>query len=76
VAVETEQGVRMTGEALIGADGIHSFVCRRIAGSDAPRFSGEVVCRALVRCDRLTGAANTPFMALWSGRAAPSFTSQ
>ena len=67
IAVETEQGMRATGDALVGADGIHSVVRREIAGPDAPRFSGEVVWRALVRRDRLTGMSSTPFSTVWTG---------
>jgi salicylate hydroxylase len=68
VSVETVQGMRATGDALIGADGIHSVVRRAIAGPDAPRFSGEVVWRALVPRDRLPGAASAEFTTIWTGR--------
>lgn len=57
IAVETARGMRASGEALIGADGIHSVVRSAVAGPDAPRFSGEVVWRALVRRERLCGDA-------------------
>jgi salicylate hydroxylase len=67
VTLETDQGLRASGEALIGADGIHSVVRREIAGPDVPRFSGEVVWRALVPRDRLSGIASTPFNTVWTG---------
>jgi 2-polyprenyl-6-methoxyphenol hydroxylase-like FAD-dependent oxidoreductase len=67
VTLETDGGLRASGGALIGADGIHSVVRREIAGPDAPRFSGEVVWRALVPRDRLSGIAGTPFNTVWTG---------
>jgi salicylate hydroxylase len=67
VTLETDRGLRASGEALIGADGMHSVVRREIAGPDAPRFSGEVVWRALVPRDRLSGIASTPFNTVWTG---------
>jgi salicylate hydroxylase len=70
VRVETHAGLRVTGEALIGADGIHSCVRVAVAGPDAPSFSGEVVWRALIRRERLTRAAAdmARFMTIWSAR--------
>jgi salicylate hydroxylase len=67
VSVETEHGMRATGDALIGADGIHSVVRGEIAGPDSPRFSGEVVWRGLVQRDRLPAAAGAEFSTIWSG---------
>ena len=67
VSVETEQGMRVTGDAIIGADGIHSVIRVAIAGSEAPRFSGEVVWRGLVHRDRLPETASAEFMTIWSG---------
>jgi len=67
VSLETEQGMRVTGDAVIGADGIHSVVRGAIAGREAPRFSGEVVWRGLVRRDRLPETASAEFMTIWTG---------
>jgi len=70
VSIETERGMRATGDALIGADGIHSVVRSAVAGPEEPRFSGEVVWRALVRRERLTGAAAEAarYSSIWAGR--------
>jgi salicylate hydroxylase len=67
ISVLTEQGLRLVGDALIGADGIHSAVRNMIAGADAPRFSGEIVWRALVPRNLLTGAAQAPYIVIWMG---------
>lgn len=67
VTVETESGARLNAEALVGADGIHSVVRREVAGADAPRFSGEVVWRALVSSHGLA-ATQTAYHVLWNGR--------
>jgi salicylate hydroxylase len=67
VIVETELGARLNAEVLIGADGIHSVVRREAVGADTPRFSGEVVWRALVSSHGLK-AAQTDHHVLWNGR--------
>ena len=69
VSIETERGMRASGEVLIGADGIRSAVRSAVAGPDAPRFSGEVVWRALVRRERLGRAAaeDARYTTIWAG---------
>ena len=39
VTVELADGETVEGDALIGADGVHSVVRRLLFGADAPRFS-------------------------------------
>ena len=77
--MEFEQGgfVRVTvggasdtvheGEALIGADGIHSAVRAQLFGDDAPRFTGNVAWRALVPAERLPAGLVRPMATAWWG---------
>ena len=44
---------RYEGEALIGADGLHSCVRNHLWGEQAPRFTGNVAWRALVPREKL-----------------------
>ncbi len=53
VTVTLADGEVITGDLLIGADGIHSTVRAQLFGSDQPRFSGSVAWRGLVSAERL-----------------------
>ncbi|MEU6867567.1 FAD-dependent oxidoreductase [Streptomyces sp. NPDC046876] len=48
-----EDGERITGDALIGADGIHSAIRARLVGDGAPRNSGITVYRALIPMEQV-----------------------
>lgn len=55
VEARFENGVRITADVLIGADGIHSRVRQILFGADKPRFTGCVAYRGLVPAERLAG---------------------
>ncbi len=55
------------GDALIGADGIHSAVRAGLFGDDAPRFTGNVAWRALVPTERLPTGLVRPTATAWWG---------
>ncbi|MFI2431523.1 FAD-dependent monooxygenase [Streptomyces sp. NPDC018693] len=46
-------GERVTGDAVIGADGIHSSIRRQLVGDGAPRISGITVYRAVIPMERV-----------------------
>lgn len=48
-----ENGVRITSDVLVGADGIHSTVRTALLGEEAPRFAGCVAYRGLVPAERI-----------------------
>lgn len=48
VWVECEDGTRITGDVLVGADGIHSAIRERLFRPDPPRASGYVTWRGVV----------------------------
>src|SRR4051812_14484850 len=46
-------GREVTGDALIGADGVHSPVRQGLFGADRPQFTGVMVWRGIVPMERL-----------------------
>jgi salicylate hydroxylase len=48
-----ENGVRITSDVLVGADGINSTVRTALLGEEAPRFAGCVAYRGLVPAERI-----------------------
>ena len=80
-----DNGVRITVDVLVGADGIHSAVRAALFGEEAPHFAGCVAYRGLVPAERIAdlglelgiavlGRARRPFGALFRlGRAAAEF---
>jgi len=53
IEVEFENGKRVTTDALIGADGIHSTVRRLLFGPANPHFTGCVAYRGLIPVERI-----------------------
>src|SRR4051812_9301239 len=53
VVLQLENGKRIAGDALIGADGVHSMVRKKLFGPDRPRFTGEIAWRGLIPVGRL-----------------------
>jgi salicylate hydroxylase len=53
VTVSLASGESVRGDALIGADGIHSMVRKALWGDDETHFSNILMWRALISADRL-----------------------
>ena len=53
VEAQFENGVRVTADALIGADGIHSTVQRLLFGEASPHFTGCAAYRGLVPAEKV-----------------------
>ena len=60
-------GTEHSGDALIGADGIHSAVRAGLFGPDAATFTGNVAWRALVPVTRLRRGLVPPAATVWWG---------
>ena len=72
--VQDADGVRVTvngraeeGDALVGADGIHSTIRAALFGPEAPTFTGNLAWRALVPADRLPRGMPNPVATVWWG---------
>jgi salicylate hydroxylase len=67
VTVTLASGERLSGDLLVGADGIHSVVRAFLLGPDSPRFTGNVAWRAVVPVERLKGNTPPPTACVWVG---------
>src|SRR5438874_1318769 len=53
VEAQLEKGSPRTGDALIGADGVHSRIRQALFGADRPGFTGIIAWRGIVPMERL-----------------------
>src|SRR5690349_14694723 len=53
VILQLEGGAPVRGDALIGADGVHSIVRQSLFGPDRPQFTGVIAWRGIVPMERL-----------------------
>jgi len=68
VTAVTEQGERVKGRVLVGADGIHSAIRAELFGADQPRFTGVVAWRATIPVARLPAGHVRPVSSNWIGQ--------
>jgi len=62
-----ETGERIGGDALIGADGVHSRIRAELFGPDQPYFTGCMAWRGLIATERLPRHLRTPVGTNWIG---------
>lgn len=74
VTVTLATGDSVTGDLLIGADGIHSAIRTQMLGPDQPRFTGNVAWRSVVPIERLGEHAPDPVACAWMGRGKHAVT--
>jgi salicylate hydroxylase len=53
VALQLEDGESVRGDALIGADGVHSRIRQGLFGADRPQFTGIIAWRGIVPMEAL-----------------------
>ncbi|HET7362477.1 MAG TPA: FAD-dependent monooxygenase [Burkholderiales bacterium] len=53
VTLQLENGGAVSGDALIGADGVHSRIRQALFGPDRPEFTGVIAWRGVVPMERL-----------------------
>ena len=53
VTLQLENGGTVRGDALIGADGVHSRIRQTVLGPDRPEFTGTIAWRGVVPMERL-----------------------
>lgn len=68
VTARFSSGKEVSGDVIIGADGIHSVVRRELHGDEEPRFSGVGIWRAVTEFDHPIAASKTLSQALGSGQ--------
>ncbi|MFI6148703.1 3-hydroxybenzoate 6-monooxygenase [Streptomyces sp. NPDC051109] len=60
-------GERLTGAALIGADGIRSAVRRQLVGDGDPRISGHTIYRSVISVEQVPEELRWNTVTLWAG---------
>jgi salicylate hydroxylase len=61
-------GARLSGDLLIGADGIHSVIRTQMLGPQKPRFTGHVAWRTVVPVARLGDYPPPETACVWVGK--------
>jgi salicylate hydroxylase len=69
VTATSEQGLTVSGDVLVGADGIHSFVRQTLFGLDRPRDSGNIAWRGTLPAERLGDLKLERISGIWFGPA-------
>jgi 3-hydroxybenzoate 6-monooxygenase len=67
VMLRFEGGEEVRGRALIGADGMWSQIRGRIVGDGAPRVSGHIAYRAVLKREEVPDDLWRPDVVLWAG---------
>ncbi|WP_018989614.1 FAD-dependent monooxygenase [Aromatoleum toluclasticum] len=67
VTLDFEDGRRASGDALVGADGVHTRIRRALFGPDDVLFSGMVAWRALIPMDALPARFARSVAVNWVG---------
>jgi len=67
VTVIAEDGARFRGDALIGADGVHSRVRNSLFGQMPAHFTGLMIWRGLIPMERLPERLHRPVGTNWVG---------
>jgi len=67
VTLTLSDGSHATGDALIGADGVHSTLRNLLHGDDAPKFTGLMAWRGILSADTLPEGLIRPVGTNWVG---------
>ncbi|SFU21811.1 alpha/beta hydrolase fold domain-containing protein [Mesorhizobium sp. YR577] len=67
VRVTLADGEQISGDVLVGADGIHSVIRKKLVGDGGTVFSGKLVWRALIPADRIRNMAFKERFYGWAG---------
>ncbi|WP_406348958.1 FAD-dependent monooxygenase [Streptomyces sp. NBC_00144] len=65
--VVLDDGQRISGDGLIGADGIHSALRGQLVGDGPPVVSGLTVYRAVIEMTRVPEELRSPTVTWWAG---------
>jgi salicylate hydroxylase len=67
VTLALEDGETVEGDALIGADGVHSRIRHSLFGGDSPRFFGMIAWRGVIPIERVPAAISRDKATNWIG---------
>jgi salicylate hydroxylase len=67
VTLTLEDGRKVVGDGLIGADGVHSRIRAALFGKDSPTFSGIIAWRGVIPIGRLPERLRRPVGTNWVG---------
>lgn len=67
VAVILTGGEQIDADALVGADGVHSVVRKRIINDGAPLPSGAMIYRATIPAEQMPKDLQNPYPIFWAG---------
>jgi len=67
VRIELDDGRQFSGDVLVGADGIKSFIRPRIVGADKPSYTGQAAWRVVVPTERLPVGIMPHVVTVWCG---------
>jgi salicylate hydroxylase len=67
VTLRLADGRRVSGDVLVGADGVHSRIRAQLFGGDAPAFSGCLAWRGVIPAQRLPQRLRRPVATNWIG---------
>ncbi len=67
VTVRLASGARVTGAALVGADGLWSNVRKQVIGDGPPRISGHTTYRSVIPVERMPEDMRWNAATLWAG---------
>ncbi len=70
VMAHLADGSTVSGDVLVGADGVHSAVRSRWFGADKPEFSGALAWRGVIPAERLPEHLREPYAVNWVGPGA------
>lgn len=70
-----EDGTRVSGDLVVGADGLHSVIRQQMLGADAPRYTGNVAWRAVVPINALD-VPPPPTACVWAGNKRHAVTTR
>ncbi|MEM1133654.1 MAG: FAD-dependent monooxygenase [Pseudomonadota bacterium] len=67
-------GPQISGDVVIGADGIHSAIRTQMLGAEKPRFTGNIAWRAVVPVAKLRPHVPDPVAGVWFGEGKHAVT--
>src|SRR5216683_2521012 len=67
VTIRLDNGEEVRGRALIGCDGMWSKVREKVVGDGAPRVSGHIAYRAVLKREEVPDDLWSPDVVLWAG---------